>query len=309
MRRFADNIDAEAVALRKELLAGRVQWGGYHCFKIHDPKERLIHAPRFRDRVAHHAIMVHCEPSFEAYQISDSYACRKGRGVDGALSRTLAFARNGGWYLKMDIRKYFDTIDQNVLKRMIRMRFKDGRVFDLMDAIIETYSVEPGKGVPIGNLTSQFFANHYLAVFDRFVKERLQGRRYVRYMDDFVLWDDSGQRLKAHRREIESFLSDRLGLTVKPPCQNRCERGMTFLGYKVYPEGLRLARRSRQRFRRKVRLYTRLLESGWWDEQTAAAHIEPLTAFVKRAASKAFRRRVFDEASSRHRRRPEARTG
>lgn len=309
VRRFAENLDDELDDLRRELDSGPVDWGGYHTFQIHDPKERTIHAPAFRARVAHHAIMNPCEPAFEAYQIADSYACRKKRGLDPALKRALAFCRDGGIHLKMDVRKYFDTIDHDVLKGQIRRRFKDGRVIELFESVIDTYGTAPGKGVPIGNLTSQFFANHYLAPFDRHVKESLRVRRYVRYMDDFVVWADDRRTIKDLRREMETFLADRLNLTVKPPCQNSVDRGMTFLGYKLHPRGLRLSARSRQRFRRKARIYHTLFEAGLWDERTAAMHMEPLIAFVDRAESRAFRRRVFTAPPFSPGRRPEARTG
>jgi retron-type reverse transcriptase len=302
-------LDANLAALRSELLAGRLNWGDYHMFKIHDPKPRDIHAPPFRDRVAHHAVMSLCEPAFETYQIDDSFACRKNKGLDAALHRALKFCRAGGWHLKLDVHKYFDSIDHIVLKRLLRRRFKDGLVIQILESIIDTYQTAPGKGIPIGNLTSQFFANHYLAPLDRHIKERLRVRRYVRYMDDFVLWTDSRQTLKSVRSEIEGFLTDPLRLSAKPPCLNHTDRGLTFLGYKVYPAGLRLAGRSRQRFRRKARLYQQLFDSGIWDEAETARHIEPLIAFVRRGASRAFRQRVFFDMEDSKGRRPEARTG
>jgi len=307
--RFREHLDANLDILRKELLAGWVNWGEYHTFKVHDPKPRDIHAPPFRDRVAHHAVMTLCEPAFESYQIHDSFACRKNKGLDAALNRALKFCRAGGWHLKLDVHKYFDSIDHVVLKRLLRQRFKDGLVIQILESIIDTYQTAPGKGIPIGNLTSQFFANHYLSPLDRHIKERLRVRRYVRYMDDFVLWADSRQALKALKTEIDQFLSNPLRLSAKPPCLNHADQGMTFLGYKVYPAGLRLAARSRQRFRRKARLYQQLFDNGIWDEAETARHIVPLTAFVQRGASRAFRERTFFESALPSGRRPEARTG
>lgn len=307
--RFREDLDANLSVLRKELLAGRVNWGDYHTFKVHDPKPRDIYAPPFRDRVAHHAVMALCEPAFETYQIDDSFACRKNKGLDAALARALKFCRAGGWHLKLDVHKYFDSIDHIVLKRLLRRRFKDGLVIQILESIIDTYQTAPDKGIPIGNLTSQFFANHYLAPLDRQIKEKLQVRRYVRYMDDFVLWADSRQTLKALKTEIDQFLADPLSLSAKPPCLNHADLGLTFLGYKIHPAGLRLAARTRQRFRRKARLYQRFFDTGVWDEAETARHIVPLTAFVQRGASRAFRERIFFESASPTGRRPEARTG
>lgn len=288
-----DNLDDELTKLRSELLEGAFVWGPYDSFKVFDPKERLISAAPFRSRVAQHALINICEPVFEAYQIFDSHACRKGKGLDAALRRALSFSRHGDWYLKMDIRKYFDTIDHDVLKGLLSRRFKDKAVIGLFDGIIASYATLPGKGVPIGNLTSQYFANHYLAPLDHFIKEDLRVRRYVRYMDDFVLWSGSKPELIEHNQQIDDFLKERLKLILKPLQINACDRGMTFLGYRIFPDGVGLAKRSRDRFRRKAILYTKFFEAGLWDEAELARHMEPLLAFVRRWGSRAFRERVI----------------
>jgi len=293
--RFRGNLDAELRGLREGLLSGTVEWGPYHTFMIHDPKERMICAAPLRDRVAHHAIMNVAEPVFEAYQIHDSYACRKAKGLDGALRRAAAFARRGGWFLKLDIRKYFDSIDHETLKRLLRRRLKDGTVLALFDAIIDSYNTSAGRGVPIGNLTSQFFANHYLAVLDHHVKETLGCRRYVRYMDDFIVWDSDRRRLRQVRGHLDQFVRRRLRLELRPVCLNRCDRGMTFLGYRVYPHRVGLARRSRRRFQQKLRRYYENYEEGQWGERQTARHVEPLLSFVRRADSVGLRRRTLEQ--------------
>ena len=302
--RFRERVDGELSVLREELLAGSVDWGGYHRFQVQDPKPRTIHAAPFRSRVAHHAIVNVCEPVFESYQIHDSYACRKGKGLDAALNRAVRFSRHRDWFLQMDIRKCFDSIDHGILKQLLRRRFKDRSVLRLFDSVIESYEAAPGKGIPIGNLTSQYFANHYLGLLDHHVKETLRFRRYVRYMDDFVVWSADKAELIGQREEIEDFLLERLGLNLKPATLNACQRGMTFLGYRLVPQGLRLSRRSRDRFRRKASLYARLWQAGIWDETELARHVEPLLAFVRRGASRAFRERIIQECGLC----PEART-
>ncbi len=290
---FRSDTDRNLDRLRKELMEGNVNWGGYHSFQIYDPKQRTIHAPTFRARVAHHAMLNICEPVFESYQIHDSYACRKGRGLDPALKRAVEFSRSGEWFLKMDIRKYFDSIDHDILKQLLRRRFKDRILLRLFDSVIDTYQTAPGKGLPIGNLTSQFFANHYLALWDHHAKEGMGIRKYVRYMDDFVIWSSSRDALKSLRRQTAQYLSEPLLLEVNPECLNACNRGLPFLGYKVYPDGLRLSQRGRQRFRRKTKQYQRLYEAGIWDESDLARHMLPLLAFVKKGASRSFRERIF----------------
>jgi len=292
--RFRENLNEELCSIREGFLSGCMAWGPYRTFLIRDPKERTISVAPFRDRVAQHAIMNVAEPVFEGYQIHDSYACRPGKGLDGAIDRSKRFSRAGDWYLKLDVRKYFDSIDHTALKRLLRRRFKDRRLLAVFDGIIDSSAAEPGRGLPIGNLTSQFFANHYLAVADHHIKETLRCRRYVRYMDDLVVWEHRRDDLRRIRDEIARFLDERLRLELKPPCLNACSRGMTFLGYRVFPGRLRLARRGRNRFRQKMRLYHQTHRDGAWDEQTLARHVGPLLAFVRRAESTEFRRRVLE---------------
>jgi RNA-directed DNA polymerase len=291
---FRADLDARLRGMREELLAGSVGWGPYRTFKVYDPKERTICAAPFRDRVAHHAMMNVLESHFETYQIHDSYACRRGKGLDTAIARAVHFSRPGDWHLKMDIRRYFDGIDHGTLKGLVRRRFKDPYVLALLDGVIDSYENSPGRGLPLGNLTSQFFANHYLGVLDHYCKQSLACHRYVRYMDDFVVWDSEKDRLRQVGREIAGFLSGSLGLEMKPVCLNGCSGGMTFLGYRVYPGHVRLAARSRSRFRRKMAQYHGNYMSGRWTEEETARHVEPLLAFVRRAESMRFRRRVIE---------------
>lgn len=240
-------------AMRSGLLAGDVPVGDYQFFTIHDPKERLICAASFGERVLHHALMNVCEPLFERRLIHDTYACRKGKGRIVALARAQHFARVHGWYLKLDVRKYFDSVDHAALLRLLGRVVKDRAVLGLFGRIVGSYSTAPGRGVPIGNLTSQHFANLYLGELDQFVKRRLGAGGYIRYMDDFVLWADDRKVLKQWARDIAGFLHDQLGLDCKPPQVNRVERGMPFLGCRLFPHRLRLDRRGRRRFATRLR--------------------------------------------------------
>ncbi len=194
----------------------------------------------------------------------------------------------------MDVRKYFDSIHHEVLKGLLSRRFKDPVLLALLDGVINSHAASPGRGVPIGNLTSQFFANHYLAILDHHLKETMHCHRYVRYMDDFVVWDSQKQRLRQLGNEIAHFLGGALKLEMKPVCLNACSRGMTFLGYRVYPGRVRLAARSRTRFRHKMAQYQDNYMSGRWTEEEVARHVEPLLAFVRRAESMTFRHRVLE---------------
>ncbi|HOH28800.1 MAG TPA: RNA-directed DNA polymerase [Candidatus Hydrogenedentes bacterium] len=291
--RFRAHLEGELARLRSALLAGPLDLGPYRSFTVHDPKERVICAAPFADRVLHHAMMNVCHASFEAYQIYDSYACRVGKGTHKAVERAREFAVRYRHYLKLDIGRYFDSIDHELLKRQMRRRFKDRRVIEILDVLIDSYETAPGKGLPIGNLTSQYFANHYLGVLDHFVKETLCCLAYVRYMDDFVLWHDDRGQLKMWRDRIAGYLEETLRLVIKPDCLNRCDAGMTFLGYRLFPAAVTLARRSRIRFRRKLTAAHYKYLSGEWSEAEAARHVEPLIAFVRHGRSEAMRRRII----------------
>ncbi len=177
--------------LQEGLIGECVDVGHYRYFLIQDPKERTICAALFPERVLHHAVMNVTEPYFERKMIFDTYACRRDKGTDKAVERAFDFTRKSFWFLKLDIRKYFDSISHSVLLEILRTVFKDGQLLDLFQQIIETYQKTPGKGVPIGNLTSQYFANLYLSGFDHFIKDTLGIKRYVRYMDDMCLWGNN----------------------------------------------------------------------------------------------------------------------
>jgi hypothetical protein len=207
----------------------------------------------------------------------------------------MKFSRQNAWFLKMDIRKYFDSISHVVLKKLLLRRFKDVCVLKNFEQIIDSYESATGRGVPIGNLTSQYFANHYLAVLDHFVKENLRVSCYVRYMDDFVLWHDEPEFLKRAAKTLETFLAEELRLSLKPPWLNRSSQGMTYLGFRVFPDKIVLSHRSRYRFRRKLRMMTEYFATGRWDELTYARHLETLFAFVCHAKSDDFRRRAMQE--------------
>jgi len=193
----------------------------------------------------------------------------------------------------MDVRKYFDSIDQRVLLALLARKFKDAAVLDVFEQIIASYETAPGRGLPIGNLTSQHFANFYLAPLDRFIKERLSRCAYVRYMDDFMVWGESGAELRAVWREVEAFMTAELRLTLKPNVAvNKTAFGMDFLGYSIFPLELRLARRSKLRFALKFRLYEQAWAEGRWTEWQLQQRMEALVAFILPAHSRAWRLHV-----------------
>ncbi len=287
---FAADLDHNLGTLAAEVSSAAYRPGPAHQFTIHDPKERTITAPCFRDRVLHHAIMNVCEPIFDRRLIDDTYACRTGRGRDAALIRAMGFARGHDSFLKMDVRKYFNTINHAILMRLLARIFKDDRLLDLFGRIIAGHETSPGLGVPIGSLTSQHFANFYLGGLDRFVKEDLRAKGYVRYMDDFVIWSDARAGLLSARDEIRELLDRDLGLAVKPePNINRCGGGMDFLGCRVFPSHRVLNRRSRLRFRVKVRGLDRDYCEGKMADRTYQERVTALVAFARSGGVKSWR--------------------
>jgi hypothetical protein len=291
---FRERLEENLAALGAELLAGNVSVGDYHYFKVHDPKERLICAAAFRERVLHHALMNVCEPVLERAAVFDSYACRKSKGLLRAVDRAQGYARTHRWFLKMDIRQYFASVHQGALRALLGRKFKDPVLLGVFDRIIGSYHSTPGRGLPIGNLTSQHFANFYLAPLDRFLKETLQRGAYVRYMDDFVVWGESGRELRAVCERVRAFLAAELKLELKSNTAiNRTAFGMDFLGYRVFPGTVRLARRSKVRFARKFRRYEAAHRCGEWSELVLQQRMQALLAFVMPAESGAFRRHVL----------------
>jgi retron-type reverse transcriptase len=276
-----DALETHVTRLRAELLAGTVQLGDYHQFVIHDPKERVITAPCFRERVLHHAIMNVCEPIFERRLIDDTFACRRGRGRLVALDRTTHFSGRFENFLKLDVKKFFDSIPHQVLIDRLSSLIKDPRLLSLFGNIVGCYRKELGFGLPIGSLTSQHFANFYLESFDRFVKEQRRVKGYVRYMDDMVLWSNSREELRDLAAKSAHFLRTTLHLRLNRVHMNRSTHGVDFLGCRVYENRMTLSHRSRSRFARKLRHLELQLLRGQITELEIQQRATAMLAFTR----------------------------
>lgn len=240
-----------------------------------------------------------CEPVLERYAIHDSYACRAGKGMHAAVLRARHFTRRYPWYLKLDIRQYFASINHETVMALLSRRIKDPAVLKLVRDLVDTYCVEPGCGLPIGNLLSQHLANFYLGHLDHWIKESRRVRGYVRYMDDFVLWAEEKAALKDELAATHDFLSSELGLELNENIQlNRCLRGVPFLGYRVFADRLELGPRARRRFSRKLRGYEKEWLSGRWSEAALARHMEALLSYVRFADSLGWRRQLVRRFST-----------
>lgn len=268
---FEMHREEELWRLYDELHDGTWQPGPYREFTIYERTPRRISAAPYRDRVVHHAICSVIEPLFERTFIHDSYACRIGKGTHAALERFTLFARKSSYVLKSDIRKYFPSIDHAILKAKIRRKIKCAGTLRLLDLIIDGSNPQdevirhfPGddlftpfnrrRGIPIGNLTSQFFANLYLDALDHFVQEQLKPKGYIRYVDDLTIFDDDKGRLWEIKAVIARFLEqDRLILHPKKTFVQPVAEGTDHVGYRVFPDRRRMRKDVCYRFMRRVK--------------------------------------------------------
>lgn len=290
---FQEDLDANLRQLREQIQSGKVEVGDYRYFKVYEPKERQICASAFREQVLHHALMNVCHETFDRALIHDSYASRNGKGTYAALDRAKLFTRKYAWFLKLDVRKFFESIHHDVMKRQLARLFKEERLLQIFYTIIDSYEAHPDRGVPIGNLTSQYFANHYLSELDHIIKEKLRIKAYIRYMDDMVLWHNDKEELKSVLKSVQSFLESRLCCMLKPSVLKCSKQGVPFLGYRIFPYHVRLLQKSKQRFIRKLTCIEANYQSGAWTEEICARHALPLIAFTNHADGKAFRKNVL----------------
>ncbi len=267
---FEHRLEDNLINLREQLRSQTYRPHGYVSFYIHEPKKRLISAAPFRDRVVHHALCNVIGPLFERSFIHDSYANRINKGTHRALNRCQQLARKHRYTLPCDLRQFFPSIDIKILRAIIARKINDPDIMHLIDLILqsgdgilnETYdmvyfpgddlfSVNRPRGLPIGNLTSQFWANVYLNPFDHFVKRELRCTGYIRYVDDFLLFGDHKKQLWRFKKALEKRLQ-RFRLALHPTQVRPTREGIPFLGFIVYPQRRRLKRRKGIHFRRRL---------------------------------------------------------
>ena len=295
---FRNRLDENLVEMSRQLLDGTFHFGQYHFFTIYDPKRRTICAASFPERVVFHAMMRICHPVFANYQIFDSYASRIGKGTYKALERAQHFAHRYQWFAKLDICKYFDSIDHQMLLRQLCRLFKDPQLLIFFRDLLDSYETSPGKGLPIGNLTSQYFANHYLSVADHFMKEQVSVPAMVRYMDDVLIFSDDKTQLLSYVAAFRYFAERELRLEVHEPVVNHIRFGVPFLGYVVYGDRLRLNHCSRVRFCLKMDELTEQHHLHYITEREFAMRASCLHAFIDKAESADFRYHYYQSNTS-----------
>ena len=287
---FKFDLEREVLRLRRDLVSGLYRHGKYRLFTVRDPKMRVIAAASVRDRVLHHAVHDVVAPRLDPMFIHDSYACRMGKGTHRALDRAHHYLRGHRYGLHLDVRSYFATIDHEILKGLLRRRVADGAALALLERVVDSTAYlarrpgagesvtshgpaagdqmelglglecagRPGaggrlRGIPLGNLTSQFFANLYLNELDQYVKHTLKARHYVRYMDDMLLFADDKGELLGWEAETRAFVGERLRLELHEsggPVPTRA--GLGFLGFRLLPTHRRLKRAAVARFTRRM---------------------------------------------------------
>jgi len=267
---FWINEDKEIEKIHNQLKNGYYTFGYYKEFEINDKGVlRKISAAPFKDRVVHHAIMNIIEPIFEKSFIYDSYANRKGKGVSSALYRAKYYAKKYNYYLKLDIQKYFPSIDHQILKEILKKKIHCQKTFLLLENLIDSSNkqykadfyfpdddlftpFERKKGLPLGNLTSQFFGNVYLNRLDHYIKEVLRVG-YIRYVDDFILFFDNVSKIDSFVKNIKDYLARfRLQLHPLKIKQGKTKDGFEFLGHKVYNTHIRLTSKNINRAKSKL---------------------------------------------------------
>lgn len=320
---FNHNLEQNLLQLQSELASKSYQPGAYRTFEIVDPKPRLISAAPYRDRVVHHALCNIIVPLMERSFIDDSYANRVGYGTHRALKRAVRFARSSRYALQCDIRKYFPSIDHTILKTLIRKRIKCRDTLWLIETIIDNSNPQetvihyfPGDtlltplerriGLPIGNLTSQFFANVYLNGLDRFIKESLKVRRYLRYVDDFLLFGDDRAFLSEARRSIEAYLAG-LRLHIHPVKSQLFEtrQGVNFVGFRMIPTGntdpktvcIRVRNDNLRRGRRRLKGLQEAHHRGEIEMEEVVRRLQSWEAHLKHGDTYRLRRQIFESLS------------
>jgi hypothetical protein len=323
--RFLERLEPEALALQRDLLAGTWRPSKPTTFTIHDPKERVITAAPFRDRVVHHALIDPLEPLFDAALVPESFACRRGRGTHRAVEHARGLVRTQSWFLKLDVKRCFDSIEHGIVLETLAELGLEAPVMELCARLLagpEDLSraggggsrtaegnlscggiaasqrkgeCRRGVGLPIGNLSSQWFANLVLGRLDRFILREIAPGGFARYMDDFVLFSADKRELREAHVRIEDFLrvTLRLALKEKATVLAPTRQGVPFLGWRLHGGTTRLRPENARRLRRRVRQRRWELREGRIGVESFVACVRSLAAHLAHGDTLFLRRRLF----------------
>lgn len=267
IQQFAFNLENNIFGLHDRLFKKTWKPDPYISFYVKDPKLRHIHKASVRDRVFNYALFKILYQIFDKRFIFDSYSCREGKGTHRGVLRLQSYIRKNSqnytktsFALKCDVRKFFDNINHEILFNLIKKRIADPNVLSLIRMLLESFQTKSGVGLPLGNVTSQLFANVYLNELDQFVKHTLKVKYYVRYCDDFIILDNDKTVLQKYIQDINTFLQERLHLFLHPNkiVIRKCTQGIDFLGYVVLPKHTTLRTKTKHRILKKI-LFTKAL--------------------------------------------------
>ncbi|MEB3189178.1 MAG: RNA-directed DNA polymerase [Snowella sp.] len=310
---FNHQQEAELLRIQQELKSQHYQPGGYRTFRISDPKPRLISAAPYRDRVVHHALCNVIVPLIEKCFIDDSYANRQGYGTHRALQRFTHYARSNRYVLQCDIQKYFPSIDHQILKNQLQQSLKCAPTLWLLELIIDSSNPQetvlhyyPGddlltpiqrpKGLPIGNLTSQFLANVYLNQFDHWVKETLKARHYLRYVDDMALFSNNPDELKTAKTQISHALQSlRLKLHPNKSQLSPTQQGANFVGFRILPDRTRVRNDNLQRGRRRLKHLQQAIYKGSISPEEEYQRLQGWEAHLRHGDTYRLRQKIFQD--------------
>jgi len=312
---FNFNLEGQLLKLQGELQRKTYRPGPYRSFVIREPKARLISAAPYRDRVVHHALCNVIEPIFDGTFIHDSYACRTGKGTHAAVDRLTYFMRRSRYVLKCDIRKFFPSIDHGILKALVRRKIKCSDTLWLADLIVDHSNeqeptafyfpaddlftpFERRRGLPIGNLTSQLFANLYLSGFDHWMTEVIGARFYIRYTGDFVVLADGKPWLHDVLRQAAAYLATlRLKLHETKCRVFPVKSGVEFLGYRVFPDHRSLRRSNLKVLRDRMRRLQEEYADGLIEIEKVRQSVRSWIAHASHADTYGLRRAVLRQCA------------
>jgi hypothetical protein len=291
---FLADLDTECLRLQRELREGRYHPGAFHHFEIRDPKPRRISVAPFRDRVVHHAVCAVMEPTFEALADADSYACRVGKGTLAAIRRTQELVRASPWYAKLDVHHCFETADVERLAARLGRAFTDAPLLAVVERVLRAGADASGRGLPIGNLTSQHFANFMIGVLDARAREA-GACGYVRYMDDILVFGTSKAQVTGTAEALADTMACDLGQREKVSARRIAptSAGAPCLGFRIWPDLVRFDGPRRRRFVRHSRALDHAREAGWLEEADAAARGAALVAWARFGDTLRFRRTLW----------------
>lgn len=302
VQEFEYNLENNIFQLHHELKTKTYQHSYYTAFSIQDPKPRKIHKTCVKDRVLHHAVFRILYFIFDKSFIFDSYSCRIKKGTHRAINRLENFcgklSKNNTkniFVLKCDIRKFFDSVDQLILLKLIKKKIQDDNIIWLIAKIIKSFEKEKDRGLPLGNVTSQLFANIYLNELDQFIKHKLKVKYYVRYCDDFVILSDNNQNLEKFISQIRDFLKQTLKLVLHPDkiIIRKYHQGIDFLGYVVFPHYRVLRTKTRQRIFGKIKKRHQDLQDSLITEKFFNQSLQSYFGILKHCFGYKIKKRMF----------------